>query len=242
MKKSAFLQNLVLLLSFLFSVNLLAQNSSEITGKILDYETKEPLPGASVYVEVGANKKGASTEADGRFTIRPLTPGTYNVYISFIGYEDRIVKLVEVLPDQITYIGDIYMSEGGAVLPDVTVFAEPINRKNPTTVTIPAKKIEQLPTRNLLQIAVTFTPGVQVSDNGQQVIFRGSRPSSNNYYVDGMRVNDLNQSGVPSTSIGSMSVYTGGVPAKYGDFTGGVIVIETKTYFDLYNQWKANQL
>jgi len=32
------------------------------------------------------------------------------------------------------------------------------------------------------------------------------------------------------------------VPAKYGDVTGGVIVIETKNYFDLYNAAKnANQ-
>ncbi|MFT6726371.1 MAG: hypothetical protein ACJAV7_000817, partial [Flavobacteriales bacterium] len=32
-------------------------------------------------------------------------------------------------------------------------------------------------------------------------------------------------------------------PAKYGDFTGGVVVIETKNYFDLYKdqQNKARQ-
>jgi len=32
--------------------------------------------------------------------------------------------------------------------------------------------------------------------------------------------------------IGNMTVYTGGVPAKYGDFTGGVVVIESKSYSD----------
>jgi hypothetical protein len=29
-----------------------------------------------------------------------------------------------------------------------------------------------------------------------------------------------------------MRVYSGGIPAKYGDCSGGVIVIETKSYFD----------
>ena len=43
---------------------------------------------------------------------------------------------------------------------------------------------------------------------------------------------------VPGVSIGALEAYTGGIPAKYGDTTGGVIVLETKSYFDLYNAWK----
>ena len=46
---------------------------------------------------------------------------------------------------------------------------------------------------------------------------------------------------LPSSGVGSISVYTGGVPAKYGDTTSGVIVVESKNYFDLYNQWKYSQ-
>ena len=32
---------------------------------------------------------------------------------------------------------------------------------------------------------------------------------------------------------------TGGLPARYGDVTGGVVAIETKSYFDLYQQRNA---
>ena len=42
--------------------------------------------------------------------------------------------------------------------------------------------------------------------------------------------------GVPPDAINSMTVYTGGLPARYGDVTGGVVAIETKSYFDLYQQ------
>jgi len=38
-----------------------------------------------------------------------------------------------------------------------------------------------------------------------------------------------------------VAVYTGGVPAKYGDCTGGVVVIETKNYLSLYQEWLATQ-
>lgn len=44
--------------------------------------------------------------------------------------------------------------------------------------------------------------------------------------------------GIPGLAIGAMKVYTGGVPAKYGDVNGGVIVVETKSYFDLSKEYK----
>jgi hypothetical protein len=38
-----------------------------------------------------------------------------------------------------------------------------------------------------------------------------------------------------------MMVFTGGLPAKYGDTMGGAIVVETKGYFELYRSWLAAQ-
>jgi hypothetical protein len=39
-----------------------------------------------------------------------------------------------------------------------------------------------------------------------------------------------------------MQLYTGGLPAKYGDTLGGVVVMESKSYFDLYRAWQSEQL
>jgi len=38
-----------------------------------------------------------------------------------------------------------------------------------------------------------------------------------------------------------MSIHLGGIPAKFGDTTSGVISIFTMGYFDLYYDWKAKQ-
>ena len=81
-------------------------------------------------------------------------------------------------------------------------------------------------------------PGITRAPNGDGLYFRGARPENMCYYVDGMKVSDR-LSGVPSEAINSISVYTGGLPAKYGDVTGGVIAIETKSYFDLWQQRNA---
>jgi outer membrane receptor for ferrienterochelin and colicin len=72
-----------------------------------------------------------------------------------------------------------------------------------------------------------------------ELYFRGSRTGAVQYNIDGVKMG-ANAARIPSSAIGSISVYTGGLPAKYGDTTGGVVVIETKSYMDLYNASSRN--
>lgn len=76
---------------------------------------------------------------------------------------------------------------------------------------------------------VKLNSGVNVNENNE-ISIRGSRPTATRIMVDGVYSNVT----VPTTSIKYVKVYTGGIPAKYGDTSGGVIVIETKGYFDSY--------
>jgi hypothetical protein len=48
--------------------------------------------------------------------------------------------------------------------------------------------------------------------------------------IDGEKV--IGSFDVPSQSVRGMTVYTGGVPACYGDFTGGLVMITTKSFFN----------
>jgi outer membrane cobalamin receptor len=88
---------------------------------------------------------------------------------------------------------------------------------------------------SLVDLLNSMTTDIQKTESGDLLI-RGSRPGDVIYFVDGVKMNGL--ANVPGTSIGGVAVYTGGVPAKYGDTTGGVIIMETKSYFDLYRAWK----
>ena len=65
--------------------------------------------------------------------------------------------------------------------------------------------------------------------------------ADNIYFLDGMKITGSLPS-VPSAGIARMDVYTGGVPAKYGDFTGGVVVIETKSYNEVWRKLEARRL
>jgi outer membrane receptor protein involved in Fe transport len=80
---------------------------------------------------------------------------------------------------------------------------------------------------------------VKVSEDGE-LMFRGSRKGDMIYMMDGIKSNAV--SAIPSCAIGRVMVYTGGLPAKYGDTLGGVVIMETKSYFDLYRRWEAEQI
>ncbi|OFZ66875.1 MAG: hypothetical protein A3D92_13690 [Bacteroidetes bacterium RIFCSPHIGHO2_02_FULL_44_7] len=80
---------------------------------------------------------------------------------------------------------------------------------------------------------------VRMSDDGE-LMFRGARKGDMLYLIDGVKTSSIGS--VPGSAIGRMQIYTGGLPAKYGDTMGGVIVLETKSYFDLYNAWKSEQI
>jgi len=90
--------------------------------------------------------------------------------------------------------------------------------------TVTSEEIRNLPTRNINQIA-SITAGASSADEGGEINFRGSRANATNYYVDGVRVSATS---IPDSEIEQLQVITGGVEARYGDVTGGIISITTK--------------
>lgn len=81
----------VLLIS---SAGLAQVGSGTLKGTVTDGDLGDPLPFASVVVFLNGNQvSGTNTDFDGKFTIKPIAPGTYDVLISFVGYQPK--KLLE---------------------------------------------------------------------------------------------------------------------------------------------------
>ncbi|MDQ3050755.1 MAG: carboxypeptidase-like regulatory domain-containing protein [Bacteroidota bacterium] len=205
-----------------------AQTGS-IKGKVLDKNTKEPLPFANVVVEInGSQAGGAQTDFDGNFTIKPLQPGRYSLKASFVGYTGAEVTGVLVSTDKITF-QDLLMTKGAVDITavEVTSYKNPIiDKGNPSTqTTVTQEEIKVAPTRDVKSIAST-TAGVYQEDEGDDVNVRGSRSDATDYYIDGIKVRG--STSIPQAGIEQITVVTGGVPAQYGDATGGIINITTR--------------
>jgi hypothetical protein len=225
------LLSLILISTLLSGLN--AQTGS-IRGRVIDSKTKETLPGANVYIQNENGMQGVSTDTYGYFHLKGLNPGIYSLNISFMGYRNQIATKIEVHTNKITSIDDVRLSQSENVIIGPEITAKGNKLIDPETMSvIPSKEMKNIPdSRNIPKLLSTITPGVYTSDDGRETYFRGARNGGVVYYVDGVKQRSSNI-GVPSAAISSMMVYMGAVPAKYGDFDGGVVVIETKSFFDI---------
>ncbi len=224
------LRTLLLTICILFASTLFVYSQTgALQGKILDKDTKEPIPFANVAVFSGGDLvTGGTTDFDGKFVIKPLTPGTYNLRASFIGYQTKEISNVVVGGDKITF-QDIQLGTTAETLETVEVieYKVPLIQKDQTTsgATVTSEEIEKMPNRSATSIATTVG-GVYSDADGGSISIRGQRGDGTVYYIDGMRV--MGSAALPESSIEQVSVILGGMPARYGDATGGIISVTTK--------------
>lgn len=223
-------------------INSFAQSSfGSIKGKIIDCKTQEPIPFTNVYVMSNGSPIGTSTDLDGKFHIKPLAAGEYDLIVSNVEFGKKVISLVVVNPDQISLLGEIEISNGTELTGYVHNSDKLINPEETSLVTISSDQIKNSPLRtNIVKMIGGGDSNIKVSEDGNQVYFRGARNGDVLYMVDGVKLTG-GKPVIPSAGINRLSVYTGGVPAKYGDTMGGVIVVETKSYFDLYYASLRNQ-
>ena len=217
----------LLIVFFMGTTMLFAQG--ELSGKVVD-EKGEAIPFATITVEKeGALVTGGKTDFDGFFTIKPIAAGTYDVKVSNIGYSSYLSKGVRVGTDRNTELPTIKLKVETTNLQVVEIveYKVPLIDKEDvgTKNTITQDEIKNLPTRNVESIAST-SAGVYQSDEGGGLNVRGTRENGTAYYIDGIKVTGSNN--VPPQAIEQIQVITGGVPAKYGDLTGGVVSITTR--------------
>ena len=70
-----------------------------LSGKILDSSTGEPLIGANVVLK--GTSLGVATDVNGEYTIKNAPVGSYNIAVSYIGYQQQIVQNVFVQSDSL---------------------------------------------------------------------------------------------------------------------------------------------
>lgn len=156
----------------LYGLNIFSQ--SNLTGKILDAEDKEPLIGAIIIVEPGGS--GTVTDEQGSFELKIDANSDYAV-VKYLGYEELRVPLnLENLS-----LGTLIMNRASTTLEEVIVSASPNNYKggfkgsNFRISPIALKNINPLSTEEVLRTV----PGVNIIgdmglSNRPNISIRGS--------------------------------------------------------------------
>ncbi len=201
-----------------------------IKGKVTDKETGETIPFATIAVKSKGNiVTGAQTDFDGKFNIKPLQPGVYDLEASFVGYQTIVISGVLIKSDKTTF-QDFKLSIQTEVLEAVEVisYTVPLIDKDNTVAgeTVTREDIQNLPGRGATDVAKTVGGVYSKDDGSNELNARGARSDANFVYIDGVKVRA--GSSLPKAALEQVSVITGGVPAQYGDVTGAVVSITTR--------------
>jgi hypothetical protein len=219
-----------LLLGLVFNMSLQAATTGKITGMVTDKANGEPLPGANVILD--GTRQGATTDPDGRYVILAVSPGTYTVTGTMVGYGTEKRQNVNVIADYTSTI-DFSLKESTLEMEELVVTAQrpPVEPDKTTSkYVISSADIEAAPQIRATAQLLALQPGMALDGTNS---IRGSTTRAQTgtqvgYYVDGIEVDRNMLTGVNTTAIQEVSVLTGGMNAEFGNAAAGVVNLVTK--------------
>jgi outer membrane cobalamin receptor len=220
--------NRLLLIIAFFIIGWTGMNAqTTIEGKVIDKESSEPiLFGTIALFRGGVLITGTETDLEGNYFLSDVQPGTYDMEASYVGYATQKVTGIVIKAGRTNKV-NFDLSSDAIVISGVEIraFKVPLIEFDNTTQgnTVTAEKIRALPTKNVNAIAAT-SAGISSRDGGD-ISIRGSRANETVYFLDGVRVTG---NLIPQSEIEQLQVVIGGIEARYGDVTGGVISLTSR--------------
>ena len=220
------------------------QKSRVITGKVLDKNTKEPLPGATVKIK--GTTIGTAADIDGSFKLTVLEDNK-ELEITFIGYASQFVTLRA--DNSVT----IYLEPQTSEMEEVVVtgmFTRKADSYTGAVTTIKKEELQRVGNQNILQSLKNIDPSFQVIESNDfgsdpnrmpEIQMRGAssftdmkdkyqtNPNQPLFIVDGFeqsieKVMDMDMNRVASITL----LKDATAKALYGSKgANGVVVIET---------------
>ena len=245
-------RNLIFTLAMaLFASPLFAQGTTgTISGRIVDPQGL-PVPGAVVTVTGPQGMKSTVSGGDGRFNVPFLTPGNYSVRAELQGFKAVEQKDVNVGLGQTADV-PLKMEVGGVTETVQVTGTTPVVDVSSTTVgaTLTTSELAQIPVGRRVADVMYLAPGVSSSGmvGRMNPSISGASGLENQYVIDGTNVTNTGYGGLGSYSIvfGSLGnatpydfvqeiqIKTGGYEAEYGQSTGGVVNVVTKSGTNAY--------
>lgn len=212
----------------------------KVTGVIRN-DKNETMPGVSISVQ--GVERGITTSVSGDYVVT-LSPGSYTLQVSFIGYKTKQITDVIVREGEVTDLSVVLEQADSRQLQTVVVTggarresvkALLMTQKNNASMTngISAEQIRVTPDNNTAQVLKRVS-GITVQ-NDKFVTIRGVSDRYNNVLINGSSLpstepNRRNFSFdiIPSQLVDNIVVNKTATPDLPGEFAGGLVQITTK--------------
>ncbi len=228
-----------------FTTSAIAQQTG-IKGIIADKTSKETLVGATVLIQ--GTTTGSTTDLDGNYSITGLTPGSYNLVISYISYKTQIIEKVKVVKNEMLEL-NVDLEGNSVALEGVVISAKSkmggsevsmlssMKMSNLVVSGISSQQINRSQDRDASEV-IRRVPGITIMDD-RFVMVRGLSQRYNTVWLNNAStpsseadVRAFSFDVIPSSMLENIMVYKSPAPDLPADFSGAAIKIFTKNNAD----------
>ncbi len=199
---------------------------------VLDYESHEPLPYASILIL--SNGKGVISNEDGYFSIHHLPSDTSSIIISYVGYQRMTLKLN---PKLIAENNPVYLTRNSLISP-VSIYGEKksILSIKQTVQELDVNTIKTLPAvgdQDLFN-TVQLLSGIDATgERPGKIHIRGGASDENLILMDGFTLYHIDHfyqlySTINASAIKHVRIHKGWFEPKFGGRASGIIEIQGK--------------
>ena len=235
------MRRILLFLSMWLVTAPVSAQSVTVRGRVLDASSLRPIQAATLtVVESGAQ---ALSDQSGRFLITSGNPGSVSVRVEVLGYESALETDVVLRTSRSTYV-EFRLERKALELEGIVVGAPAfrvLEAAPVSTQLLSNQELRRTPgglqdvSRTLLSL-----PGVLGGvDNRNDLLVRGGGPGENAYYIDGIRIPQINHFATQGASGGALGLvnvdfiretefFAGAFPVRYGDALSSVLSIENR--------------
>ena len=211
------------------------QRSFSIKGVVKDASSGQPIPFANVVV--WNTTQGAVTDSTGLFEISGISPGSYRLQSSFLGYKPFVTAEFRLANKDIFF--PIELEEASQNLQEVSVVASPFRKTAESPLglrVIGFKEIEKSAggNRDISRVVQTFPGVASTAAFRNDLMVRGGGPSENRFFLDGVEIPNINHFSTQGASGGPVGIinpdfirevnfYSAAFPASKGNTLSSVL-------------------
>ena len=214
---------------------------SVVTGTVQDASTGEAVIGAAVILQ--NTTYGAVADADGRFVINNVKPGTYTIEVQMLSYQRVVIEGCQIKPGENT-LPLISLQPSAEEIDEVVVTT--VRRLSSEAAVMQAVRNSKMVVSGVSKQMIARTqdrdagevvrriPGISIIDD-KFIVARGLSQRYNNVWVNDAAIPSSEADSrafsfdlIPAGQIENIMILKSPVPEIPADFTGGFVKINTK--------------
>src|SRR5687768_2253905 len=239
--------NLIVSLSFIV-LQVHAQATQTIRGRIVDEVDNEPLVGVNVIIVGTEQQLGSTTDVDGNYRIENVPLGRQTLKVTYIGYENHTIPNIIVTAGKEVVL-NVGLQESVSQLNEVVVVADTKEDKTATNndlAVVSSRSFNVDDTKRYAgalgdpsRMAANFAGVVGGNDSRNDIVVRGNSPTGMLWQLEGLNIPNPNHFGALVSTGGPVSILnnnnldksdfmTSAFPAQYGNATAGVFDLKLR--------------